>query len=174
MHGPSTASTRVAPRRRMVVTVASTTPARSPRQPAWAMPTTPSGLARATGAQSAVSTARAAPREVVTAASAASPPAPPGPLHDDHPGPVHLVKHRPGQIDDGPAPALDRAHPSPPRSPWAHPVLRTRTPAGQLPVGRVRTGPGVHHPTLQKQASRTSRNDAPADGAVRAATGCRL
>ena len=48
----------------------STTPAMRPRQPAWTAATTPSGLARATGAQSAVLTTSAASGQAVTAASA--------------------------------------------------------------------------------------------------------
>ncbi len=141
----------------MVVTVASTTPARKPPQPAWAMPRIALRAGEGDGAQSAVSTAKAAPLEVATAASADVPPAAPGPFHDNHPGPVHLIEHGPGQIDDGPAPFVDS---------WTvaaevalgAPGAPHPDPAGQLPVGRVRTGPGVHHLNpARKKASRTSR-----------------
>ncbi len=56
MHGPKAAVTSVAPSARMVTTAFSTTPAMSPRQPAWTAATTPSALLRPTGAQSAVLT----------------------------------------------------------------------------------------------------------------------
>src|SRR5919199_1163328 len=67
MQGPTAAKIRVAPRARISSTVASITPAARPRQPAWATPITPSSLARATGAQSAVRTAMAHPGRSVTA-----------------------------------------------------------------------------------------------------------
>src|SRR5215207_5689900 len=55
----------------MAATPASTTPAASPRQPAWTAPTTPAaGSASSTGAQSAVSTASTTPGSVVTSPSA--------------------------------------------------------------------------------------------------------
>src|SRR5437588_2919874 len=78
MHGPSTASISPAPSVRMAATVCSRTPASNPVQPVWATPSTPCGLARATGAQSAVSTARAQPAWSVTAASALEPAPAPG------------------------------------------------------------------------------------------------
>ena len=61
-----------APALRIASTVRSTTPPTSPRQPAWATPTTASDSS-ATGAQSAVRITRAAPGTEVTAASAGSP-----------------------------------------------------------------------------------------------------
>src|SRR5579862_3421646 len=78
MHGPRAASIPVAPSARMAPAAASITPASSPRQPACTSPTTPSGLAMATGAQSAVNTASATPGTPVTRASPAWPCTPPG------------------------------------------------------------------------------------------------
>src|SRR5579875_339715 len=78
MQGPTAANTRRAPSASMEATAASTTPRTRPLHPAWATPTTPSSLDKATGAQSAVSTASAAPAQRVTAASAAAPRHAPG------------------------------------------------------------------------------------------------
>src|SRR5674476_1670641 len=50
MHGPSDAVTSLAPRSRMAVTAASTTPATRPLHPAWTALHTPSALARAMAA----------------------------------------------------------------------------------------------------------------------------
>ncbi len=112
----ATASTRVAPSRRMVWTVASTTPARRPRQPAWATPSTPSragqGDRGAVGGQDGQGRSGHGGHGRVGRLAARGP----GPLDHDDPGAVHLVEHRPGQVDDGPAPALDRRrHPRPGR-----------------------------------------------------------
>src|SRR5674476_1670642 len=70
MHGPSDAVTSLAPRSRMAVTAASTTPATRPLHPAWTALHTPSALARAMAAQSAVSTQRAVPGAAIALASA--------------------------------------------------------------------------------------------------------
>ena len=64
----------VAPSARMAATVASSTPATAPRQPAWAAPTTPAPASQnSTGAQSAVTMPRAMPGWSVTRASARGP-----------------------------------------------------------------------------------------------------
>ena len=71
--GPTVAviRSRRAPIRSIAAMVASRTPVRAPRQPAWAAPITPAcGSAKRTGAQSAVRTPRTRPRLAVTSASA--------------------------------------------------------------------------------------------------------
>src|SRR5580658_2068151 len=78
MQAPRQASTFVAPSRRISLTVASITPASTPRQPAWATPTTPSGLPKASGAQSAANTTRRESRRTVTSPSPSAPTCSPG------------------------------------------------------------------------------------------------
>src|SRR5215831_2300178 len=78
MHGPRYARTGPRPRARNCSTARSTTPSSRPRCPACTTPTA-SSHARATGAQSAVSTATGRPGVAVTAASASGGSAPVGP-----------------------------------------------------------------------------------------------
>jgi len=66
MHGPRTAAIEDAPARRISAATSSMMPATSPRQPQWAIPITPSGLAIPTRAQSA---ANIASRKVGSAAT---------------------------------------------------------------------------------------------------------
>ena len=84
-----------------LATVASSTPAARPRQPAWAAPTPrPSGAANRTGRQSATCTVQAMPGSVVTLASASCTGAPGsgiGTRQPDDARPVHLAQeHRRG------------------------------------------------------------------------------
>src|SRR5215212_9684374 len=82
----------------MAATPASTTPAASPRQPAWTAPTTPAaGSASSTGAQSAVSTASTTPGSVVTRPSAS----PTGGLASGGPWPSPTTSTRPGPAAAG-------------------------------------------------------------------------
>src|SRR5579885_286390 len=78
MQGPRAATISVAPSARMAAAVAASTPASSPRHPACATAITPSGLLKATGAQSAVNTASATPGAPVTSASPSRPCTSPG------------------------------------------------------------------------------------------------
>jgi len=96
-----------APSARMAATVSSSTPATRPRHPAWATPITPSALARATGAQSAESTARAAPALALTAAVRDLPRRCSGRPHAHDLGPVDLDQPGPRQVHDRPAAARD-------------------------------------------------------------------
>src|ERR1700686_5089697 len=69
MHGPSPATTLLAPRSRMVSMARARTPAARPRHPTCTAPCTPSGEPSATEAQSAVRTVRANPSPDATRAS---------------------------------------------------------------------------------------------------------
>ena len=87
--------TEVAPSARMAVTDSSTTPARSPRQPAWTAATTPSGLARPTGAQSAVLTTERGTRAGRDGGIRLFRPARPRMLDHNHTITVHLPEPGP-------------------------------------------------------------------------------
>ena len=136
MHGPRTASTVVAPSRRMASTAASTTPASRPRHPACTHADHPFGARqrhrRAVGGEHR----QAAPASAVTAASAVlarSPP--PGLSTTTTPAPWTWLQPGPRQVDDS---ARRR------RSTWRAGGRRQVTvgppgatnlgPAGQLPM----------------------------------------
>ena len=75
------------------------------------------------------------------------PVAAPGPFDDHHPGPVHLVEHGPGQVDDGAAPAS-----TPPCDGSLRPGrpgrIRCSAPGFRPPASTrpgARTGQGGHH-----------------------------
>src|SRR5579875_445620 len=72
MHGPRTALSEVAPRRRSSAAAASITPATRPAQPAWTAANGPSALATASRAQSAANTA-SLPPSLATSTSASAP-----------------------------------------------------------------------------------------------------
>ena len=139
----------------MAATASSTTPARSPFQPACTAANTPSGLASATGAQSALSTARATPGEALTEASAARPAPPPGLSTTSTSAPCSWRTQLQGRSTTARRRASTAGststtwRPPWPMSPSARPVQRARTPPGPLQDEEMAAaGPVVEAPPL--------------------------
>src|SRR5581483_12193591 len=121
MHGPRAAVIVRAPRARIAVTVAATTPSCSPRQPPWAAAITPASLENMTGAQSAVTTTNATPVAELTRASPTEPAGVPGTTRTVAPWTWRSQAHSPSCT-------ARRASADAPRPRWPseRPVQRTR------------------------------------------------
>ena len=134
---------------RNAATTASSTPAASPRHPAWAIPTAdPSAAANSTGRQSAVSTAQTVPGRAVTAASAAGT-APQGTMSRSTTAAPCICRNQHGSAGKRLRPAAGDGSPPPHQACRQHGLARFS--CRQRPAADTTCARGNHRPHTRRR-----------------------